>query len=95
MIGAIILFAIAIIIAVVCIIVSSITDSGRVLLFLIVSILFVFLGVIILATTPTNKDVREGKAHYVEQNHIEIVNDDTINTYKTYEIVWIENSKSQ
>ena len=44
-------------------------------------------------STPTNKDVKNGKAYYVEQNHVEIVNGDTINNYKTYEIVWIENSK--
>ena len=93
MIAAMILFSIAIVIAVWCITVDSITKSGMWLLFLISSALFIVGGIAAIDLTPTNKDVREGEAHYVEQNHIEVVNGDTINTYKTYEIVWIENSK--
>lgn len=41
--------------------------------------------------TPTDKDVKNGKAYYVERNHIEILNGDTINNYKTYEIIWNQN----
>ncbi len=93
MIGAIILFVIAIGIAVWCITVSSITKEGEWLLFLIFTIVCATGGAIILDSIPTNKDVRKGEAHYIEQNHIELLNGDTVNTYKTYEIVWIENSK--
>ena len=93
MITAIILFSIAVVIAVWCITVDSTTKSGMWLLFLTPSALFIVGGIAAIDLTPTNKDVREGEAHYVEQNHIEIVNGDTVNNYKTYEIVWIENSK--
>ena len=88
-----ILFTIAIGMAVWCITVSSMTKEGEWLLFLIFTFVSATGGAIVLDLTPTNKDVKEGKAHYVEQNHIEIVNGDTINTYKTYQIKWIENSK--
>ena len=93
MIVAMILFSIAAGLAAWCITVSSLTQSYEYLLFLILSWFCVMGGVIILESTPTTKDVRKGKAHYVEQNHIEVVNGDTINNYKTYEIVWTENSK--
>ena len=93
MIAAMILFPIAVGIAVWCITVSSITEEAIWLLFLIFAWFCIMGGVIALDSTPTNKDVKNGKAYYVEQNHIEVVNGDTINTYKTYEIVWIENSK--
>ena len=88
-----ILFTIAIGIAVWCITVSSITEEAIWLLSLIFAGLCVMWGVITLDLTPTNKDVREGEAHYIEQNHIEVVNGDTINTYKTYQIVWNQNTK--
>ena len=58
---------------------------------LIMSGIFSFVGICILCVTPTNKDVREGNAHYIEQSHIKIVNGDTIDNYKTYEIVWNQN----
>ena len=93
MIVAMILFPIAIGIAAWCITVSSIANEPIWLLFLIFPLFCVMGGGIALDSTPTTKDVKEGIAHYVEQNHIEVVNGDTINTYKTYEIVWIENSK--
>ena len=93
MITATILFSIAIIIAVWCITVSITTELEMWLFFLILSIFCMVGGIAVVDSTPTNKDVREGEAHYIEQNHIEVVNDDTINTYKTYQIVWIENSK--
>lgn len=93
MIVAVILFSIAVAIAVWCITVSSITKSDIWLLCLIFSVFCVIIGIAIIDITPTDKDVREGEAHYVEQNHIEVVNGDTVNNYKTYEIVWIENSK--
>lgn len=93
MIAATILFSIAVGIAVWSITVSVITRSEIWLLFLIFSGFCVIGGFIAIDFTPTNKDVREGKAHYIEQNHVEIANGDTINTYKTYQIEWIENSK--
>ena len=93
MIAAMILFTIAIGIAVWCITVSSITKLYMWLLLLIPSIYCAIIGITVIDSIPTNKDVRDGEAHYVEQNHIEVVNGDTINTYKTYKIEWIKNSK--
>jgi hypothetical protein len=93
MIAAMILFTIAIGVAVWCITVSSITEDVIWLLSLIITGVCIMIGMIIIDSIPTNKDVRERRAHYVEQNHIEVVNGDTINTYKTYKIEWIENSK--
>ena len=91
MIAAIILFSVAVVIAVWCITMSSTTESDMWLLFLIVSLFCVIGGIAVIDSTPMNKDVREGKAHYVEQNHIEIVNCDTVNNYKTYQIEWNQN----
>lgn len=93
MIAAMILFSIAIGVAVWCITVSSITDEAIWLLFLIFAGFCIMGGIVSIDSTPTNKDVRDEKAHYVEQNHIEVVNGDTVNIYKTYQIQWIENSK--
>lgn len=93
MIVAMILFAIAIGMAVWCITVSSISEEAIWLLFLIFAGVCTIIGIASLATTPTNKDVREGEAHYVEQNHIEVVNGDTVNNYKTYQIEWNQNTK--
>ena len=93
MIVAMILFSIAGMVAVWSITMSSTTESEMWLLFLIFSVFCVIGGLSVIDSTPTNKAVREGKAHYVEQNHVEIVNGDTINNYKTYQAVWIENSK--
>lgn len=93
MIAPMILFTIAIGIAVWCITVSSNTKLYLWLLFLIPSIYCVIIGIVIIDSIPTNNDIKDGKAHYVEQNHIEIVNGDTINTYKTYQIVWNQNTK--
>lgn len=88
-----ILFTIAIGVAVGCITVSSITKESIWLLFLIFSVFCIIAGIAVIDSTPTNKDVSKGEAHYVEQNHIEVVNGDTINTYKTYQIVWNQNTK--
>jgi hypothetical protein len=90
---AMILFPIAVGIAVWCITMSSLTKSEMWLLFLIFSVFCTVGGIKAIDIIPTNKDVRERRAHYVEQNHIEIVNGDTINHYKTYQIEWIKNSK--
>lgn len=59
----------------------------------VVSIVFGVCGVASLDLTPTNMDVREGEAHYIEQNHVEVVNGDTVNVYKTYQIEWNRNTK--
>lgn len=93
MIAAMILFTIAIGVAVWCITMISTTKERVWSLFLIFSVFCIMTGIAVICSIPTNKDVREGKAHYIEQNHIEVVNGDTVNNYKTYEIVWIENSK--
>ena len=93
MIAPMILFTIAIGIAVWCITVSSMTREGEWLIFLVFASLCVIGGILVLYSVPTNKDVREGEAHYIEQNHIELLNGDTINTYKTYQIVWNQNTK--
>ena len=57
------------------------------------SFVLMIFGFAISSTTPTVKNVKEGTAYYREQTHIDILNGDTINNYKTYEIVWKENSK--
>lgn len=93
MIVAMILFSIAIGIAVWCITASSITNEPMWLLFLIFTGFCIIGGGITLDSIPTNNDVKKGKAHYIEQTHIEIVNGDTINTYKTYQIEWNQNTK--
>jgi len=93
MIAVTILFSIAVGVAVWSITVSVFTRSELWLLFLIFSVFCILGGLITIDFTPTNKDVREGKAYYIEQNHVEVVNGDTINNYKTYEIEWVENSK--
>ena len=93
MIAATILFSIAIGIAVWSITVSIASESEIWLLFLIFSVVGIVGGITIIGLIPTNNDVREGKAHYIEQNHIEVLNGDTINTYKTYQIEWNQNTK--
>ena len=93
MIAAIILFSIAIGIAVWSITVSSLTKQGDWLAFLIFTPVGIAGSIVALDSIPTNKDVRNGKAYYVEQNHIEIVNGDTVTNYKTYQIEWNQNTK--
>jgi hypothetical protein len=92
MIAATILLTLAVTLFIGCI-VGSIIDIEHWLLGLGITItgIFSFVGIGLLYATPTNKDVREGEAHYIEQNHIEIVNGDTVNNYKTYEIIWNQN----
>ena len=72
---------------------SITTELDTWLLCLFISLFCTIGGIASFDLTPTNKDVREGEAHYVEQNHIEVVNGDTINTYKTYKIEWRKNFK--
>lgn len=93
MIAAMILFTIAIGIAVWCITVSSITKLYSWLLLLIPSIYCAIIGIAVIDSIPTNNDIKDGKAHYVEQNHIEVLNGDTIANYKTYQIEWNQNTK--
>lgn len=93
MIAAMILFAIAGTTLLWSIIISSVTNNGNWLLALIITLVCSFAGVGVLCDAPTNKDVQKGEAYYVEQNHIEVVNGDTVNTYKTYQIVWNQNIK--
>ena len=88
-----ILFSVAVGVAVWSITVSSLTKEGEWLLFLVFAFVSATGGTIVLDSSPTNKDVRDGEAHYVETNHIEVVNGDTVNIYKTYQIEWIENFK--
>lgn len=56
--------------------------------FVIGTIIGVFLLVVPISEiskNPTNKDVENGKAHYVETQHMSISNNDTVR-YSTYEI---------
>jgi hypothetical protein len=92
MIGAFILFSIAATNLIWSIITTFVTEKRGWLLGLILSVFLSIIGVATIFEAPTDTDVKNGKAHYVEQNHIEVVNGDTINNYKTYEIVWIKNS---
>lgn len=92
MIGAFILFSIAATNLIWSIITTFVTGDEEWLFSLILSGFLSIIGVTTIFDVPTDSDVRKGKAHYVEQNHVEVVNGDTINNYKTYEIVWIKNS---
>lgn len=91
--GAIILFGLAIVSIIIGIILALYTKVAEYPFLLILAFIFFILGCVVRCPVPTNHDVKEGTAHYVEQNHIEIANGDTINTYKTYEIVWNRNTK--
>ena len=93
MIAATILFTIAGIILLFSIIGCVYTNTPEWLLLIIISLVLSAGGAVTLKETPRNTHVKKGKAHYVEQNHIEVVNGDTINNYKIYQIEWIENSK--
>lgn len=55
----------------------------------IIGVLLFLVPIIEIGTIPTNKDVENGKAHYVETQHMSISNNDTIR-YSTYEIKWKE-----
>lgn len=91
--GAIILFGLAIVSIIIGIILALYTKVAEYLFLLILAFIFFILGCAVQCPVPTNHDVKEGTAHYIEQIHIEVVNDDTINTYKTYQIEWNQNTK--
>lgn len=93
MIAAIILFSIAGTLAICGIIFTCVSEHAEWMFTLLISAVLVIIGLSAFFTTPRLLNVREGKAHYIEQNHIEIVNGDTINTYKTYQIEWNQNTK--
>lgn len=90
---AVILFGLAIVSIVIGITLAIHTKVVEYLFLLFFAFIFFVIGLAVQCPTPTNKDVKEGKAHYVEQNHIEIVNGDTISNYKTYKIEWNQNTK--
>lgn len=91
--GAIILFGLAIVLAIMGIILAIYTKTPEYLFFIGFSIILYTIGLAVPDPIPTDYDVKNGKAYYIEQNHIEVINGDTINNYKTYKIEWIENSK--
>lgn len=93
MIAVTILFTLAGVILLFSIIALAHTNTPEWLLLIIISAVLSVGGAVTLKETPRNTHVRKGKAHYVEQNHIEVVNGDTVNNYKTYKIEWIENFK--
>lgn len=89
MIAALILFSIAATNLIWSIIITAFaTKKAEWLLSLLLTVFLSMVGVITIFDTPTDSDVRKGKAYYVEQNHIEILNGDTVNTYKTYSMEW-------
>lgn len=88
MIVATILFTIAGVILLFSIIAGAHTNTPEWLLLIVISLVLSASGAVILKETPRNTHVRKGEAHYVEQNHIEVVNGDTVNNYKTYQIEW-------
>ena len=88
MITASILFSIAAINLIWTIIITFVSHKAEWLFSLIISFTLIVFGIAKISCTPTNYDVRKGKAQYVEQNHIEILNGDTINSYKTYSLEW-------
>lgn len=92
-IGAIILIALAIIIIVGSVGSSFVAKIPEFLFALPFGFILFIAGLSIQYPIPNDEDVKNGRAHYIEQNHIEVVNGDTINAYKTYEIVWNQNTK--
>ena len=90
---AIILFVLAILSIVISITLAIRTKMVEYLFLLLFAFIFFIVGLAVQYSIPTNTDVKEGKAHYVEQCHIEIINGDTVNNYKTYKIVWNQNTK--
>lgn len=88
MIAAFILFSIAITSLIWSIIITVVTHDEAWLFSLILPFVLSACGVAAISTTPTDSNVRNGNACYIEQNHIEVLNGDTINTYKTYSIEW-------
>ena len=86
--GAIILFILAIVLVILGITLAIYRGTSAYLSFICFAFVPCVIGVVLQNTTPTDVDVKEGTAHYVEQNHIEVVNGDTINNYKTYKIEW-------
>ena len=88
MITAYILFTIAATNLIWCFIILTVSREPLWLITLILSFVFSVFGIAKISQTPTNSDVKKGKAYYIEQNHIEVLNGDTVNTYKTYSIEW-------
>lgn len=88
MITASILFSMAAINLIWTIIITAVSHKGEWLFTLILSFTLATFGIAKISLTPTNSDVRKGKANYIEKNHIEVLNGDTINTYKTYSLEW-------
>lgn len=88
MIAALILFSIAATNLIWCIITAFATKYEEWLFSLILSGVLSIIGVATILEAPTDSDVKKGDAYYVEQNHIEVLNGDTVNTYKTYSIEW-------
>lgn len=71
---AIILFALAAIIIIGCISSAIITRTPQILSLLPFPFISFIAGLTIQHSIPHDDDVKNGKAHYVEQNHVEIVN---------------------
>ena len=93
MIAALILFSIAATNLIWCIITAVATKDEEWLFSLILSGVLSIIGVATILESPTDTDVKTGNAYYVEQNHIEVLNGDTVNTYKTYSIEWNKSNK--
>ena len=90
---AIILFGLSILLIIIGITLAIHTKVVEYLFLLLFAFIFFVIGLAVQYPIPTNKDVKEGKAYYVEQNHIEVINGDTVNNYKTYHIIWNQNTK--
>lgn len=86
--AALILFSIAATNLIWSIIITVVSNHGEWLFSFILSFILGVFGLAAISNNPTHSDVKKGKAYYVEQNHIEVLNGDTVNTYKTYSIEW-------
>lgn len=67
----------------------AIYENEFLILAALIGVALLFAPVMETKETPTDNDVKNGKAHYVETKHQEIGGDDTIR-YSTYEIKWKE-----
>lgn len=64
-------------------------ESEVLLLVTLIGAILLIVPIVEIKETPKDNDVKNGKAHYVETKHQEIVGNDTIR-YSTYEIKWKE-----
>lgn len=67
----------------------AIYDEQALILIALIGAVLLIVPIVDIEGNPKDKDVKNGKAHYIETQHQEIVGNDTIR-YSTYKIKWKE-----